>query len=163
MIDGLFSCLGCVQVQFFMGFNNCCAKEGNGIQIGLRSFQYSKPYYIQTMKDRLICCCKYHVEIDLLKDAMTKFNKHHHCKDCSCNCLACRPVIENPSESCVYSHSTIPCVRAWIEGALCPKPEGQEWNRKQCIIGKCPKCGVHKLRNWCNRDLDSLEKQLIEW
>jgi hypothetical protein len=109
----------------------------------------------------MVCCCKYHVEMDMLKEALNKFLKHHHCKDCTCACSVCRPP-NLLAQSCVASKSFITSVRAWLEGAFCPIADGKLWHRKKCLIGRCTKCGVDKLK-WCMSDFDGTSHQLIEW
>jgi hypothetical protein len=148
------------QAEFFLRFCNWCNAEQNGISIGLRSFQYLKPFYIRTLKDFNVCCCQYHVEIDMLKDAVNKFRKFQHCKeDCTCNCSACS---SSTTESCVASRNLIKSVRVWMDGALCPKQEGMEFHLKNCILGTCPHCGVQKLE-WCPVELDPAHEISIDW
>jgi hypothetical protein len=135
------------------------------LAVGMRSFLYMKPYYIRKMKDRNVCCCKAHVEMDLLKEAMNRFRQHQHdCKDCTCDCLTCRPTGADARQSlsCVASRKQITSVRCWIEEALCPREEGNEWHRKDCIMGECESCGVHNVR-WCKTELDGGHTQWIDW
>jgi hypothetical protein len=150
-----------------MKFQSWCTSEENGVSIGLRSFQQFKPYYIRTMKDRNVCCCKAHVEMDLLKEALNKFRRHGHPTDCTCDCSICS--VENHAAAgspdcgpCVASKVTITSVRQWMEEAVCPKLEGQEWHQRKCIFGHCENCGVHRL-SWCKRELDREEGLSIEW
>jgi hypothetical protein len=40
--------------------------------------------------------------------------------------------------------------------------DGKLWHRKKCLIGKCTKCGVDKLK-WCTSNFDGTSHQLIKW
>ncbi|CAM6084857.1 unnamed protein product [Calypogeia fissa] len=153
-----------IEVEFFMKSQEWCVAEGNDVSIGLRSFQLLKPYYIRTMKDRMVCCCKYHVEMDMLKDTLNKFRRHHHRTDnCECDYSIC-PTDTASSEvtSCAGGKSFITSVRGWMEGAVCAKPVEQEWHQKDCIYGLCESCGVQNLE-WCPFELDEKEKNEVDW
>jgi hypothetical protein len=113
------------------------------------------------MKDRNVCCCKQHVEMDLLKEAINKFKRHDHSQECECECKSCRP-LDNLELRCVASKNLIGSVSTWIEEALCPKQKNEQWHRKQCIMGCCNKCGVKNLQ-WCIADLDEFNQQFIDW
>ena len=39
------------------------------IRIGQRSFEACKPWFIRFMRERDTCCCRYHVEFQLLYDS----------------------------------------------------------------------------------------------
>jgi hypothetical protein len=34
------------------------------------SFVSLKPYFVKSLRDRNVCCCKYHTKLVLLKDAL---------------------------------------------------------------------------------------------
>ncbi|KAL3688140.1 hypothetical protein R1sor_014449 [Riccia sorocarpa] len=58
------------EAEIYLAFKAQLDEMQSPIQIGFRSFQKLKPFYIRTMQDRNVCCCKQHVEMDLLKDAL---------------------------------------------------------------------------------------------
>lgn len=153
-----------MQVAFYLEFVEWCRREKNGVSIGMRSFLYMKPCYIRKMKDRNVCCCKHHVEMDLLKEAMNRFRQHqHNCKDCICDCSMCRPSLIDVAQSpCLATRNQLMSVRCWIEEALCPREEGKEWHNKSCIMGECENCGVQNVQ-WCKMELDSAQTQWIDW
>lgn len=101
--------------------------------------------------------------MDLLKEALNKFRRHSHPTDCTCDCSICCPENHHTiGGTCVASKTTITSVRQWMEEAVCPKLEGQEWHQRKCIFGSCENCGVHRLL-WCKRELDEAESLSIEW
>ena len=151
-----------MQVEFFLKFKDWCLREGNGVQIGLRKFQHLKPYYIRTMKDRNVCCCKAHVAMDLLKEGLNKFRRHEHPQDCSCSCSTCIVDSDAPEQRCVASKNLISSVSNWIDIVLCRKREGEQWHAKDCILGYCKDCGVEKKLKWCSNELDPEKKHFTD-
>jgi hypothetical protein len=113
------------------------------------------------MKDQMVCCYKYHVELDMLKEALNKFVKQYHCKDCTCACPTYRPS-DTDVQNSVASKSLITSITTWLEGAFCPIAKGKQWHRKKCLMHKCKKYGVKKLK-WCTSDFDGIGSQFIEW
>ncbi|CAM6123755.1 unnamed protein product [Calypogeia fissa] len=105
--------------EFYQEFICWWAREQTGRCIRMRSFIYFKPYYIKKMKDCNVCCCKQHVEMDLLKEALNKFRKYEHSSECTCGYSTCRPIAE-AGTPCIASRQLIASVRGWIEEALCP-------------------------------------------
>ncbi len=53
----------------------------------------NQPYFMKVLKDRNTCCCKYHVELDLLKvglNYMKDGKKGLHAQfGCQCHCNVC--------------------------------------------------------------------------
>ena len=45
------------------------------VDIGQRSFEYLKPFFVKPMKDRNTCCCIYHVELEELRVALNNMRK----------------------------------------------------------------------------------------
>lgn len=127
-----------MQLELYLRFQEGCGEE---TPVGFSLFQKFKPFYIRVLKDRNVCCCKYHVEMDLLKRALNQFRLHKHLPGtCQCNCKAC-----GASSMCEASKSSIRSVREWCEETLCPREEGNAWHKKACIIGECCQCGVETL------------------
>ncbi|CAM6085314.1 unnamed protein product [Calypogeia fissa] len=151
------------EAEFYLRFKEGCESNGETVPVGLRMFQYLKPYFIRTMKDRHVCCCKHHVEMDLLKQALNKYRVHFHPHImCKCPCAICNPQNDDSRLSCCAGKATITSVREWCEEILCPKQPGRPWYNKECIMGNCASCGVPQLRI-CGAEIDSKQENLIKW
>lgn len=141
-----------LQVEFYLKFKEWCQEQGNDIPVGLRTFQYCKPYFIRVLKDMNVCCCKAHVEMDLLKQALNRWReKHHEASDCHCICASCLHFLpcmlldEGIVIRCEAPKTMLSSVREWCEEIVCLRATGEIWHKKNCIMGKCKECGVKKL------------------
>ena len=64
------------------------------VQIQERYFVNQKPFYVKALKVRNVCCCWYHVELDMLQEGLNtlrsvKGGVHSH-EHCWCNYKICR-------------------------------------------------------------------------
>ena len=100
------------------------------IKIGQRTFDKLKPFFVRpaSEKDRNTCCCRYHIESNLLFKSCMKFRKSKNQSETSE--VESYPVYENLGEI--------------IDVALCPKVNGSY--KKCCLDRKCTECGVGKLK-----------------
>lgn len=115
--------------------------------IGQRAFQKLKPFFVKKCKDRNVCCCKYHVELDMLREglnAMRNAKKGVHAfLSCTCNC----PVCVSPSESTsCTADSTYKGVTMLWEQVVCPKEDSAEFHKLQCLMGSCSECGTESFQ-----------------
>jgi hypothetical protein len=114
--------------------------------ISMRAFECLKPFFVKKCKDRNVCCCKYHVEIDMLREAINTMRDAvkgvHSSNSCTCSC----PVCYNLSEDSCCAHLT-KCdgVTKFWEQIVCPKGEADEFHKLDCLMGSCSKCGAHTL------------------
>jgi hypothetical protein len=94
------------------------------IQMGQRSFDSCKPFYISTPRsqDRVSCCCRIHVETRIVFQSCMEFRRQlSHC----------------PEEYVVYKHMT-----DLVNDTLCPKQQNEEYYHPDCLLRKCKNCGV---------------------
>jgi hypothetical protein len=72
-----------------------------------RAFQKLKPYHVQPLKDRNVCCCKYHVELDMLKFGLNFLKgskKGIHAKlRYKCECIICNPFVGESNDNVMCS------------------------------------------------------------
>lgn len=134
-------------------------EEHPSVILGLRSFEALKPWYVKRLKEFNSCCCRYHVQMAELKDALNSMRRGalHRC--CSCSCDVCKTLKEH---QCLALNSAIEGVRAMCDRVLCPHPEDSEFHSLECIRGDCPDCGVSTL-NFCSNELDHDSPFLLIW
>jgi hypothetical protein len=81
--------------------------KAHGSNVGLRAFEKLKPYYVQKLKERNTCACKYHVEMVELQDGVNNMRgegKRIHDRHCSYNYDVCG---SNIIGVCVIGYTTI--------------------------------------------------------
>src|SRR5665811_41904 len=80
---------GYLQTTFFLQFKNAHLE----CRIRQRCFEYLKPWYVKTFKDRSSCCCIYHVEMDMMKVSLSNMRDQlhglHASLGCNCTCEVC--------------------------------------------------------------------------
>ncbi|GAQ89961.1 hypothetical protein KFL_005820050 [Klebsormidium nitens] len=122
------------------------------VKIGERSFEVLKPWFVRKLKDRNVCCCKYDVEMRYLLDALRRVRMTRH-EQCKCGCNLCRP---SPADmSCQIHKKDYNSVSAFCEELMCPKPEGSDKHKPECISGKCGLCGFERKFATCPVELDA--------
>ena len=60
--------------------------------IGKQMFDSLKPFYVNTLEKKNVCCCIYHVEIDELcigYNFMREKSSLHNSSECTCKCEDC--------------------------------------------------------------------------
>lgn len=116
------------------------------IKIGQRSFEKLKPYFVRSAlpKDRNTCCCRYHVEIQLLfKSCMTFRRKNQDTED-------------EELQPTIFSK-----LSEVVDATLCEK-DG-DYHNKLCLDRKCSKCGVNNFEI-SDKELDiSDSAPEVEW
>jgi hypothetical protein len=144
------------QISLYMRFRG----EHSGVEIGVRSFEALKPWFVKRMKEFNSCCCRYHVQMVELKDALNFMRRGTVHKNCSCHCDVCQP--DSGTGACKASELTFHSVTKLCELVLCPKPEEEEFHALSCIHGDCTMCGATKLKIYPNELSDSTSA-LVSW
>jgi hypothetical protein len=117
------------------------------VNIGQSSFMFLKLFYVKTLKDRSICCCKHHVGFILLKDALNQMrpSKNLHSPNCSCSCVVCSldfDANEMEEMPCTTRHLTYKGITTlWHEYANLGRIEmdlqGKLWGGWICVEQQC--------------------------
>lgn len=105
------------------------------ISIGQRSFEACKPWFIRFMRERDTCCCRYHVEFQLLYDS---FRRLHG-----------------------YDGLVPVSPRDFIHSLLCGREDGDSYHQLACVEGKCAHCGG--LAKFPALDLVLQEDEVVSW
>lgn len=94
------------------------------IQMGQRTFESCKPFYIATPRpqDRISCCCRIHVETRMVFQSCMEFRQQ---------------LGQIPEQFNVYKH-----LSDLVSETLCPKQEGKEYHEPKCLSRKCENCGI---------------------
>ena len=102
------------QVELFERF-----MESNiDVKISLSTFVKLKPWYVRPITVRDTCCCRYHVEFELLYETFVNFGIKYWSND-------------PPPSS----------VREFLSKILCPRENNELFYKKECVGGrKCDKC-----------------------
>ena len=98
-------------------------KAHNDVKISQRYFERLKPFFVQPLrpKDRNTCCCRKHVEARLLFRKCMDYNRRTYRAHLLCDHLS-----------------------DVVNTTMCPKPEGSQYHRIECIRRTCDDCGVDK-------------------
>ena len=130
------------------------------MEIGVRSFEALKPWFVRRMKEFNTCCCHDHVQITELKDGLNCMRRGNVHKNCQCPCQLCQPV---PGVvGCMAAHATFTGVTALCKTVCCPKDDNKEYHNLECIRGSCEICGVSKLKV-CPQELSMSSDALVSW
>lgn len=134
------------------------------VTISQSAFHVLKPFFVRTLKERNVCCCKYHVELIMLKDALNRMRQSQqlHGADCGCECNVCHTMDEGGDEtSCSAGELTYRTLTGFWQSCICPKEEGEEWHRRSCLMGECSACGVDKLLEICPEEENG--NHIVKW
>ena len=93
------------------------------IKVSQRYFERLRPFFVQPLrpKDRNTCCCRKHVEARLLYRKCMEFNRR------------------TGRTQLLYDH-----LSDAVNTTLCPKPDGSQYHKIECIRRTCAECGVDK-------------------
>lgn len=110
-------------------------KESNPtIEVGLRSFEKLRPWYVKRLCKFNSCCCRHHVQMSKLKDAFNSMKQGPvHGAACICSCRVCKP--NGVHCVCAFTLSTITRVKVMCELILYPKYDIDEYHKLLCIRG----------------------------
>jgi len=112
--------LDTTQTELYERFKN----EHTQLNLGQRSFEKCKPWYVRICIDRNTCCCRYHVEFEYYYDTY----RHIFC-GLHTNIVQDFPLLQPSNAS-----------REFIHSIMCPRPEGQKYYKRSCLYGTCLRC-----------------------
>jgi len=121
------------------------------ISMSQRTFERLKPFFVRaaTPKDRVTCCCRYHVEAKSLFKTCMDFRKKYVIPE----------LTEDERESFpVYEHLT-----DIATATLCEKDPSSNCFNKACLDRKCSSCGV-RLVQFSEKELtDYPNSPTVHW
>jgi hypothetical protein len=134
------------------------------IQIQERAFVKLYPFYVRPLKDRNVCCCHYHVELDMLREGMNNMldaRKGVHVT-CTCEYNLCACAGTNENRSC-GAHEVIfnGITKLWLQ-VVCLKLESELWHKYDCMMGNCSASGV-KILPLCLVEVAGGDNALVKW
>jgi hypothetical protein len=154
---------GDLQAEFFKRFQ---AAHPN-IIVQQRAFLKLKPYFVKPLLERNVCCCVYHVEVDLLRQGLNKMRNIrlgiHANNHAFFFCDICHPPGSTGLDDCLAHLKTFDGVTALWTTCVCPKAEHELWHAKACLRGECPACGVEKKLIFCPEELDPDSEKRVTW
>ena len=121
--------LDITQTELYERFKN----EHKELNLGQRSFEKCKPFYVKINTLRNTCCCRYHVEYEYWYETFLYIRRvlhTNHVQDCS--------LTIPPTSS-----------REFIHSIMCNRPEGQTYYAKSCLDGTCSNCAGMRLLSQC--------------
>jgi hypothetical protein len=112
-----------------------------------------------------VCCCVYHVDTQLMKDAINRMQDYrlgiHILHDEQCECLVCYPPGSTGSSQC---HATSICfagtTKLW-QSCVCLKGELDMWH-KDWLTRNCVLCGVERKLKFCPLEIDLESPHLVK-
>ena len=112
-----------------------------------RAFEKLKPYFVRACNERNVCCCRYHVEIDMLREGLNRIRDGtrgiHLLKNCQCDCDVCLFRLEEGN--CKAHLKTYAGTTTLWQEIVCSKPNNKEWHALQCVMDTCVDCGISNL------------------
>ncbi|CAC5424453.1 unnamed protein product [Mytilus coruscus] len=121
------------------------------VSMNQRTFERLKPFFVRAAspKDRLTCCCRYHIEAKSLFLKCMEFRKKHIHPQLS---------EKRKNKFPVYEHLTDIAV-----ATLCGKDTTNDCFNKACLDRKCTECGV-RLLDFSDQELsDHPEAPTVSW
>ena len=129
--------------------------------MGKHSCDKLRPFWVKKLKERNVCCCIYHVEIQELLVALNNMRTStgmHVVVGCNCDCKVCSSnEVGCISYLCTYSRTTT----LW-KAILCLREEFNEWHKQSCLFCECDLCGVETLLV-CPFEEDEILERHISW
>ena len=129
--------LDTTQTELYERFKN----EHTQLNLGQRSFEKCKPWYVRICIDRNTCCCRYHVEFEYYYDTY----RHIFC-GLHTNIVQDFPLLQPSNAS-----------REFIHSIMCPRPEGQKYYKRSCLYGTCSKWSGFELLSHCIHETEEHE------
>ncbi len=115
--------------------------------VQVTTFSNLKPWFMKCQKESNTCW-KYHTELVELKislnNMLSKNGGMHANWNCWCDDVCC-PIGLEIGECCAYQLSFLGLTTLW-NSILCPKPEGDDWHKRDCLMGECNLCGIKTLK-----------------
>ena len=114
------------------------------LQVGQRSFEKLKPWFVRKLKDRNTCCV-YHIQLMYFLNAFNIMCSKafvFHGNSCTCECNVCNSSMV--LGKCTTSEHTFKGITKLWESCVCPKGENDMFHKFKCLMGQCKDCGVRK-------------------
>lgn len=128
-----------------------------------RSFIYLRPFFVIKCKERNVYCCRYHIQVMYLLEALNAFRDPrkgaHVLFLCNCTCIVCD---RDDNGVCSTAKSRYAGVTVLWESLLCLKAEDEEFHKKKCLLGSCSRCGA-KFFDVCPRERVVDATRTIQW
>lgn len=123
-----------------------------------------RPYFVRPLKDRNVCCCRYHVELDMLREGINNMRDARrgvHAQ-CTCDCEKCASNDNDDDPNCSAPEFVFKGItKLWLE-VVCPKLETEEWHKYSCLMGTCDACGV-KDSLFCPGEIEGIDSAAVSW
>lgn len=153
------NCHSSLQMQLFTRFIDAHPE----LSIQHRAFINLRPFFVIKCKERNVCCCRYHIQVLFLLEALNAFRDPqrgaHIIFNCNCECSVCDVGEEG---LCNVGRSRYAGVTALWESLLCPKNEEEEFHHPRCLLGACNRCGA-KFFDVCPRERVLDGTRSIQW
>jgi hypothetical protein len=117
-------------MEFYLKFQRAHPE----VIVGKHSFDFLRPFWMKKMKERNVCCCIYHVEIQELLVALNNMRAKFGLHDptvCNCDCKVC----DSNECGCVPKLCTYSGTIVFWESIMCFCEELLEWHNRACIFG----------------------------
>ena len=116
------------------------------LNLGQRSFEKCKPWYVRVNITLKTCCCRYHIKYGYYYDTY-KYIFHVLHNTLVQECSSILP----PTSS-----------REFIQTILCSRTKGCTYYQKTCLYGTCPRCVGFTLLSKCVHVSDDHELGQME-
>jgi len=74
------------------------------VKVGQLAFEVLKPYFVKPCKKRNVCCYKYHIELNMLRQRLNNMKDvkkgAHTTNECGCECSVCNRVLDQNFMTC---------------------------------------------------------------
>lgn len=129
--------------------------------IGQTSFVFLRPFFMKKLKDRSVCCYRYHHEVALLLDALNLMHVLRHMHDTQCNyvCNICDDSIKGDSFLVCYTkHAIYKGIIAFWQGCVYLKEPRILFHNWACLLSNCGSSHGHEqiYRATSEKDIKSL-------
>lgn len=132
--------------------------------ISQTKFLSLKPYFVQPLRNRNVCCCLSHVDTSLLLDSLNAIRKDNrvHGQHCECHCVVCGDHDdEDECTSCTARELTYSGLTVFWQSCVCPMEIGEIWHKRDCLLGTCAMCGVTRMLPTC--PAEEFGDQIVKW
>ena len=120
--------------------------EHNELNLGQRSFEKCKPWYVKINITHSTCCCRYHIEYAYYYDAYVHIL-----------CVLHNTLMQECSTTLPPESS-----REFIHIILCRRTKGCTFYQRPCVDGTCPGCGGIEFLDKCIHVIDEHELGRLE-
>ncbi len=116
------------------------------MKVGQRTFEVLKLDFVKPCKEKNVCCYKYHVELDMLRQGLNNIRDVkkgiYTTNECGCGCSVCNRVLDQDFMTCQAHVKAYKGMTMLWEECLCLKLEFEEWHKLEYLMGSCHNCGL---------------------